>query len=232
MSKIVLKPKTNAETRSAIDWEAVRQQIEIAGQKLAASQEMSQTALEEAWARRAAQIAQKIREEEQGDVLKAAIVRLDGELYGLDVRHIFDIRNLDRVTFVPRAPSWVLGVVNWRGRILSVINFRRFLGLPTNDAVEEGKTTQRLVVVQVGEVEVGLRVDDVYLIETIPHSQIRKEEGDVRGIKPELVDGIFIRSGLEKTANLAKHNGEGIIVLLNLPALLADPKLIIREEIT
>lgn len=229
MSKISLKPKSDTKTRSEIDWAAVRRQIEEANQKLAASEEMNAEALEEAWARRSAQMAQKLQDEQEGEVLKAAIVSLDNEFYGLDVRYIFDIKDLERLTFVPRVPAWVLGVVNWRGRILSVIDFRRFLGLPSNGVETKGKT-QRLIVVQAGEMEVGLRVDEIYLIETIPAGKIRKEEGDVRGIKPELVDGVFMRSELEKTYS-TDHKEEGIVVLLNLPSLLSDPRLVIREEI-
>jgi len=228
MSKIFLKPKSNTKTHIEIDWEAVRRQIEEANQKLAGSEEMSAAALDEAWARRSAQMAQKLQEEQEGEMLKAAIVSLDNEFYGLDVRYIFDIKDLERVTFIPRVPAWVLGVVNWRGRILSVVDFRRFLGLPSNGAEAKGKT-QRLIVVQAGEMEVGLRVDEIYSIETIPAAKIRKEEGDVRGIKPELVDGVFMRSEHEKTADTAQ-NAEGIVVLLNLPTLLSDPRLVIREE--
>jgi purine-binding chemotaxis protein CheW len=230
MQKTFLKPKASPKTRSGIDWETVRRQIDEANQKLANSEEISPAALEQAWARRSAQIAQKIQEEQQGEIVKAAIISLDNELYGLDVRHIFDIRGLDHVTFVPRVPAWVLGVVNWRGRILSVIDLRRFLGLPSNNAGTKSKDTQRLIVIQDGEMEVGIQADEVFLIETIPAGKIRMEEGDVRGIKPELVNGIFMRTEQEKTVEKTQK-GQEIVVLLNLPALLTDPRLVIREDV-
>src|SRR5437764_13434556 len=125
IQKTTLKTKTK--TNTAVDWEAVRRQIDEASQKLASSEEISPAALEQAWARRSAQIARKIQSEQQGEIVKAAIISLDNELYGLDVQYIFDIRVLERITFVLRVPAWVLGVVNWRGRILSVIALRRFL---------------------------------------------------------------------------------------------------------
>jgi purine-binding chemotaxis protein CheW len=222
-------------TRAAVDWEAVRRQIDEASQKLANSEEISPAALEQAWARRSAQIAQKIQEEQQGEVVKAAIISLDNELYGLDVQYIFDIRVLEHITFVPRVPAWVLGVVNWRGRILSVIDLRRFLGLSSNNASQDKvtpalaggarETAQRLVVLQAGEMEVGIQADEVFLIESIPVSKINTNDGMARAIKPEFVSGLFMRAG-EKT-----QNQQGIVVLLNLPALLADPHLVIHEEI-
>lgn len=228
-------PTTKTKSNTAVDWEVVRHQINQVSEKLTSGEEISQAALEQAWARRSAQIAQKIHTEEQGEVVKAAIISLDDELYGLDVQHIFDIRVLENITVVPRVPAWVLGVVNWRGRILSVIDLRRFLGLPAKKDAESRatpalaggtrETTQHLLVLQAGEMEVGIQADEVFLIETIPISKIDRSDGVIRAIKPEFVNGLFIGSGTET------QNQLGIIVLLNLPALLSDPRLVIRDEI-
>lgn len=211
------KPKTTEHT--VIDWDAIRQRIDAANQKLNQSEELGVEALEKAWARRAAQIAQKIEAEDQGESVQAAIIGLGDERYGLDVQHIFDIRPLEHVTFVPRVPAWVLGVVNWRGRILSVINLRRFLGLPENSNAENSKSTQHLLVLQAGDMEVGIQADEVFAIEAIPISKINREDS-ASGIKAELVNGLFLRDEQQET-----------IVLLNLPLLLADPRLIVREEL-
>jgi purine-binding chemotaxis protein CheW len=220
------KPSNNNTTRAAVDWDTVRHQINQTSQKLASGEEMSQAALEQAWARRSAQIGQKIQSVQQGEVVKAAIISLDDELYGLDVKYIFDIRVLEWITFVPRVPAWVSGVVNWRGRILPVIDLRRFLGLPARKNAEtRAKTDQRLLVLQAGGTEVGIQADEVFLIASIPVSKIDTSDGAVRAIKPEFVSGLFIRTGQET------QNQPGIVVLLNLPALLSDPRLVIRDEI-
>ena len=218
-------PKANTKTtkRTAIDWDLIRQRIEATNQKLASGEDLSPEALEKAWARRAAQIAHRIDDQDQGESIQAAIVSLDGELYGLDVQHIFDIRPLERVTFVPRVPVWVLGVVNWRGRILSVIDLRRFLGLPVNNVEDKSKTLQRLLVLQAGEMELGIQADEVLAIEAIPLDKINRED-TASSIRPELVNGLFMR-----TEQKAYH--QETVVLLNLPVLLSDPRLIVREEI-
>jgi purine-binding chemotaxis protein CheW len=219
-------PKNQTKANTAVDWQAVRRQIDQASQKLASSEEISPAALEQAWARRSAQIAQKIEGEQQGEIVKAAIVSLDNELYGLDVQYIFDIRVLERVTFVPGVPAWVLGVVNWRGRILSVIDLRRFLGLPPNkDSDDKANNARHLLVLQAGEMEVGIQAEEVFLIQSIPVSKINTSDGMARAIKPELVNGLFMPMGQDA------QNQQEIVVLLNLPALLADPRLVIREEI-
>jgi purine-binding chemotaxis protein CheW len=232
MQKTFLKrqSKSKSQTRSKLDWEVVRRRIDEANQKLLKSEEMSAEALEQAWAKRAKLVGQKIQETELGEMLRVALIGLDNELYGLDVRYIFDIRNLERVTLVPRVPNWVIGVVNWRGRILSVIDLRRYLGLPVNEA-RAAKNVPRMIVVQDGEMEVGIQADEVFSIESIPASKVRSEDGDVRGIKPEFVTGIFIPTDSSIAKAVAKENAqESIVVLLNLPALLSDPHLIVRDE--
>lgn len=225
IQKTTLKTKTKTEetTRAAMDWDAAHRQMEETNRKLASGEGMDATALEKAWARRSVQIARKVQEEQPGEMIQVAIISLDHELYGLDVQHIFDIRMVDRMTFVPRVPDWVLGVVNWRGRILSVIDLRRFLGLPSNGNESKNKHNQRLLVLQTGEMEVGIEADEVFSIESIPVSKIDNEAGSVRAIKPELVNGIFMHT--------AQQGQQGVVVLLNLSALLTDPRLVIQEEI-
>ena len=219
-------PKNKTKANATVDWDAIHRQIEEANQKLANNEEINPIDLEKAWARRSAQIARKIQVEQQGEIVKAAIISIDNELYGLDVKYIFDIRVLERITFVPRVPAWVLGVINWRGRILSVIDLRRFLGLPAKKDVDgKARKNQCLLVLQTGEMEVGIQADDVFLIESIPVSKIDINDGAVGAIKPELVHGLFMPSRPEV------QNQQGIVLLLNLAALLADPRLVIREEI-
>ena len=58
------------------------------------------------------------------------VIRLGREVYGLETDYVFDIRPLESITHVPRVPDWVAGVVNLRGRIISVLDLQRFLGLP------------------------------------------------------------------------------------------------------
>jgi len=216
-----MKNKGTPKTGSDIDWETLHRKMDEADQKLKDSENASPAALEQAWARRSAKLAQQLQQDEEGETLPVAVVNLDGELYGLDARHIFDIRILEHVTFVPRTPAWVLGVVNWRGRILSVIDLRRFWGLSPTGTVADRKSVQTrlLVVVQSGEMEVGLQADEVFPVLSIPLSKISKDDGNVRGISPALVQGIFVRANQET------------VVLLDLPAMLADPLLVVREEI-
>jgi purine-binding chemotaxis protein CheW len=111
---------------------------------------------------------------------------LDREEYGVDVRQVQEIRRMSEITTVPRAPDFVRGVINLRGRILPVLDLKRKLGL---GEVAAGRAT-RIVVVRVGERLLGLLVDGasqvlkvaVSRIEPPPEEVLEKGGAYIRGV--------------------------------------------------
>lgn len=209
-------------TRKAIDWEDVRRRIAAAEAALAGLDDISTENLHKIWARRAAQLAKKPTQQDQDEQIELAVVQLGRELYGLDVQYVFDIKPLMQITRVPRVPNWVAGVVNLRGRILSVVDLRLLFGLPAaaRSNEEDFHTLGAqgfLVVVETPSMEVALLCDDVLTIETLPVSQIQESSGVVRGLRPEYVLGVIERA-----------QGD-LLVILDVPALLADDRLIIHH---
>jgi chemotaxis signal transduction protein len=93
---------------------------------------------------------------------------------------------------------------------------------------EKGGQENHLVVVRVSEMEMALLVADVLAVETIPASRMQEAAGTVRGLRPEYVRGVAERRGSVG----APANGKAtMITVLDLPALLADERLIVHEEI-
>jgi purine-binding chemotaxis protein CheW len=120
---------------------------------------------------------------------------LDREEYGVDVRQVQEIRRMSEITTVPRAPGYIRGVINLRGRILPVLDLKRKLGL---GEVEAGRAT-RIVVVRVGERLLGLLVDGasqvlkvaVSRIEPPPEEVLEKGGDYIRGVA-KLEDRLII----------------------------------------
>lgn len=200
-----------------LDWETVRQKFAAANQALPDLQ-LAETR-EQVWARRAARLAQVPARPEEGAHVELLLLRLGRELYGIDVQHVFDIRPVDQITPVPRVPGWVAGVVNLRGRILSVVNLPVFLGLSPAAGEAHDKNEQLLVVVETSDMDLALLVDDVLPIDKIPTNRVQEAGGVIQGIRPEYIQGVFVR-----------ENGDSVVIL-NLAALLADKQLIVYEEI-
>jgi purine-binding chemotaxis protein CheW len=126
---------------------------------------------------------------------------LDREEYGVDVRQVQEIRRTTEITSVPRAPEFIRGVINLRGRILPVLDLKRKLGL---GEVEAGRAT-RIVVVRVKERLLGLLVDgasqvlkvEVSRIEPPPEEVVEKGGDYIRGVA-KLDDRLIILVELER----------------------------------
>jgi len=126
---------------------------------------------------------------------------LDREEYGVDVRQVQEIRRMSEITGVPRAPDFVRGVINLRGRILPVLDLKRKLGL---GEVAAGPAT-RIVVVRVKERLLGLLVDgasqvlkvEVSRIEPPPEEVVEKGGDYIRGVA-KLDDRLIILVDLER----------------------------------
>ena len=129
---------------------------------------------------------------------------LDREEYGVDVRQVQEIRRVGEITSVPRAPEFVRGVINLRGRILPVLDLKRKLGL--GDVALE--RSARIVVVRTAGRMLGLLVDGASQVLKVPVSRIEPPPEEVveRG-------GDYIRA-------VAKLD-DRLIILIDLGRVLA-----------
>lgn len=130
---------------------------------------------------------------------------LSGEEYGVDVRLVQEIIRVSEITQVPRAPGFIKGVINLRGRIIPVIDLKRKLGL---GEVSEAARTSRIVVVKVKERLVGLLVDGASQVLKVPVASIEAAPEEVVEI-----DANYLR-GVAKLENR-------LIILMDLTKVLA-----------
>jgi purine-binding chemotaxis protein CheW len=137
---------------------------------------------------------------------------LAGEEYGVDVRLVQEIIRLAEITQVPRAPQFVKGVINLRGRIIPVIDLKRKLGLGAVEATREA----RIVVVRVRERLMGLLVDGasqvlkvpVSLIEAAPDEVVEIDASYIRGVA-KLETRLIILVDLPKVLSAELRDGAG-----------------------
>src|SRR6185436_9426885 len=99
-----------------------------------------------------------LREERQAVEATEHLVTflLAQEEYGVDVRLVQEIIRVSSITPVPRAPEFIKGVINLRGRIIPVVDVKRKLGLGDVDA---SSRLARVVVVRLRDRLVGVLVD-------------------------------------------------------------------------
>ena len=135
-------------------------------------------------------------------------LHLGGEVYGVDIAHIHTIITPQSITHVPKAPPFVRGVMNLRGRIIPVIDLRERFGL---EPIEEDlKKAMRIVIVDVRGVMAGLIVDAVSEVLRLSASAIDPPSQLVASLETECITGIGRIAGGENGAE------ERLIILLDV----------------
>jgi purine-binding chemotaxis protein CheW len=129
---------------------------------------------------------------------------LAGEEYGVEVRQVQEIRRVTEITSVPRAPEFIRGVINLRGRILPVLDLRRRLALG-EVAMDRAS---RIVVVRIKERLLGLLVDGASQVLKVKVSQIEPPPEEV------------LQQGGDYIRGVAKLD-DRLIILVDLERLLA-----------
>ena len=104
------------------------------------------------------------------DQRNLVVFRLDQQTYALPIEPIVQIIEMVTITPIPQVSDTVEGVINVRGVPILVVNLRRHLGLP--EAALQLHTP--IVLAQVGESMVGLIVDEVLDVLSLPGGQITR----------------------------------------------------------
>ena len=124
---------------------------------------------------------------------------------------VSDVQPLRELTPLPGTPDFLRGLVNIRGRLVPVIDLKRFFGLP-----EPGITDlHRVLLLQKDGIEIGLLADTVEGVATVPASAIQPPLPTLAGIHADYVHGITAER----------------LVVLDADAILDDQRIIIDEEV-
>jgi len=95
--------------------------------------------------------------EQKPKEFQLVVFTIGDEEFGVDISQVREIVRLVQITYLPKAPVFIEGVVNLRGQVLAVIDLSKRLGVSSK---QRGETT-RIIVVEVGENTVGMIVDSV-----------------------------------------------------------------------
>lgn len=111
---------------------------------------------------------QEIPEQADTQEDKYLAYRLSKENYVIEIHYITEIIGIQKITRLPDMPDFIRGVINLRGKVIPVIDVRIRFGL------EERQYDERtcIIVVNIKDLTVGLIVDQVQEVITIPSSQV------------------------------------------------------------
>jgi purine-binding chemotaxis protein CheW len=121
--------------------------------------------------------------------------QLMGQLYGVEILRVQEIKGWEKPTRLPHSPEYVQGVINLRGAVVPILDLRRRFGL--GDA-EQGRTTV-VIVVKVetarGELTAGMVVDGVCEVSNIALQDLRAPPEMSTAIDTDFVRGLAMVDG-------------------------------------
>ena len=130
---------------------------------------------------------------------------LAGETYAIDVLQVQEVLKLTEIAPVPGVPDYILGIINLRGDVVTVIDARRRMQLP----VREPDDASRIVIIDVDNQNIGILVDSV---------------AEVVQISPDSVDPAPA-VGNDQTSRFilgVTSKGDNLTILIDLNKLLSD----------
>jgi purine-binding chemotaxis protein CheW len=137
--------------------------------------------------------------------------RLAQERYALETRYVQEVYPLKNLTPLPCTPPFVLGIINVRGRIVPVLDVKKFF-----DLTEQGLTDlHRIILIRGNHLELGLLADVIVGVRTIAVDNLQPSLPTLTGIRSEYLKGVTTER----------------LVVLDLARILADPKIIVHEEV-
>ena len=192
-----------------IDWADILKRIEgpaNSGHELVSEAEKSRILKERArrFASAPAEGADK-----KADTLECVEFSLAHERYAFETVHVREICPLDDLMPVPLTPSFVLGVMNLRGGVMSVIDIKKFFDLP-----EKGITDLNKVIVLGGpEMEFGVLADSITGVRAVKAEELTAGMVTLTGIREEYLKGIT----------------PDRLIVLDAGRLLSDKNIIVRD---
>ncbi|MEJ1297551.1 MAG: chemotaxis protein CheW [Candidatus Sedimenticola sp. (ex Thyasira tokunagai)] len=111
-------------------------------------------------------------------VIQLVTFLLQDEIYGINVMQVQEVLRLSEIAPVPGAPSYVLGIINLRGNVVTVIDTRSRFGLNPGEI----SNSSRIVIIEAEKQVVGILVDsvaeviDLHLSEVEPAPNVGNQE--------------------------------------------------------
>ena len=128
----------------------------------------------------------EVQKKQDAELMQLVTFSIGEEEFGVDILKVQEIIRMMEITRVPRAPEFVEGVINLRGKVIPIIDLRRRFGL---EARSHDKNT-RIIVIEINGMIVGFVVDSVSEVLRIPASTVEPPPSIMSGIESEYISGV------------------------------------------
>jgi purine-binding chemotaxis protein CheW len=139
------------------------------------------------------------------EVLQWVTYKLGDETYGINVMQVQEVLRHTEIAPVPGAPDYVLGIINLRGNVVTVIDTRSRFGLSSCDITDN----TRIVIIESDDQVVGILVDSVAEVVYLRSSEIDSAPNVGTEESAKFIQGVSNRDG-------------ELLILVDLNKLLND----------
>jgi len=204
---------SNISVCAGIDWPDLIARQEAASATDSEKRSLSPEAEQALLRARAEELARKpARAQEPGRVLDCLEFQLSGESYAMEMSYISATLPLTDFTPLFCTPPFVMGIANLRGRIISIVDLRRFFNL----AAVGLSDLNRVIVVGNGSMEFGVLADAITGMRSVPMGDLQPAPATCTGIGEEFLTGV--------TADR--------LALLDMGRILSDRRVVVHEEVS
>ena len=198
--------------REPADWPEIRRRIETV--HAAIDRGFAPTAEEERsiLQNRAQALAREPGAAADGATLEAVVFELADETYAIALAQVRYVGPLHDLTPVPGTPGFVLGIINLRGEIRTVIDLKKFFDLPDAGITELNK----IILLEHGELKLGILADAIRGVRRIPLDDLQPALPTLTDIRADYLRGVT----------------SDRLVILDPVKILADKRIVVDEEVS
>lgn len=138
-------------------------------------------------------------------ILQMVTFCLDKETYGINVMDVQEVLRYTEISRVPGAPSYVLGIINLRGKVVTVMDTRQRFGLKSAEVHDDS----RIVIIEAGRHVIGILVDSVSEVVYLRQSEIESPPKVGHEESTSFIHGV------------SNKNGE-LLILVDLSKMFVD----------
>ncbi|MGM0905975.1 MAG: chemotaxis protein CheW [Pseudomonadota bacterium] len=139
------------------------------------------------------------------EVLQWVTFQLDQETYGINVMQVQEVLRYSEIAPVPGAPNYVLGIINLRGNVVTVIDTRLRFGLQPTEVTDNS----RIVIIESEQQVIGILVDSVAEVVYLKTSEIDSAPNVGTDESARFIQGVSNRDG-------------ELLILVDLDKMLTD----------
>lgn len=147
----------------------------------------------------------KDKVKDNDEMLQWVTFKLDNEIYGINVMQVQEVLRYSEIAPVPGAPIYVLGIINLRGNVVTVIDTRTRFGLESTETTD----STRVVIIESEKQVIGIMVDSVAEVVYLRESEIDIAPNVGNDESAKFIQGVSNREG-------------ELLILVDLNKLLAD----------